>query len=511
MDSPASYKLLGLCFIAAVPLIGLLCLNSSSEEREPHSCSRCISSRSTLVCLAEKQIPRSMWRWWLWEWRSAETRPVRGPAITASLTTGFCGQNHISISRLPVENAGSYSVCSLNVLFGVVHEPQTPIRLVENRLEASSREWTKLSPSALGRLGSSSPKISISRGSLITLFIISNARPTFQYADASGYRSNFASYIGQWYINWSRGGEATVTLHSHDSHVAASDVYPPTLDVHVDRCVNMMAGVVAKSSNPQDFNVAFPGRMAPGAYTLQFQARGYAGSHGSRHIYNMNGGAVYEIDYLLMKPLPKTASHYTKSKETIVLTLPSSDKGKEVIVHVGVKEQDMIRNALNYLPWSSLSWSLHRGLRDLLLAFAKATLDEYRQALADRLIAALEDNIEILESKGWNKLFVQQHMAAMARSCVLAGGGNSGDLVRIVTCLAELCWTGPSEGLQETKFWTTRNFELFETGKSCNPLRMAQDLDGDAVIALTKCVVLEWSIDFDYQLYHQLPPVLIFE
>lgn len=450
-----------------------------------------------------------MWRWWRWEWRKDGMGPVKGPAITASLRNGFCGHNHVAISRLPVGNIDTFSVCSLEVLFGVVHEPGTSVRLVGNHLEPSSWEWTKLSLSPLRRLGPCPPEVSISRVSLITFLIISNARPTFEYADASGYRSNFASYIGQWYINWSSGKEATVTLHPHDSHTASTDVYPTTLDVHVDSCVNMMAGVVVKASNPLEFNIAFPGRMPPGTYTLIFQARGFAGSHGSRHIYNMNGGAVYEIDFILMKPLPNTDLHSTNTQETIAITLPSSEKDKEVTVYVGVEEQDMIWNALNYLPWSSLSWSLHRGLRDLLLAFAKATMDEYRQALADRLVAVLEDNIDILESKGWNKAFVQQHMAAMARSCVLAGRGNSGDLVRIVTCLAELCWTGPSEGLQETKFWTKSSLEMSKSGASCIPVRKVHYLDGDAVIALTKCVVLEWSMDFDYQVYHQLPPVLV--
>lgn len=436
---------------------------------------------------------------------------VRDQHITASLNTGFCGQIRVAISRLPVGTQDTSSASSLDVLLRVIHAPTATGQLVGNRLETSSHERTTLPTSPFQHIRSSSLGVPISRVTLITLLLISNSRPTFQYADASGYRSNFAGYFGQWYINWGRGEQATVTLRPHDSHKLSTDVYPPMLVLSVKSCINMMAGVVIKASSPRNFNVAFPGRMTPGAYILKFQPRGYAGSHGSRHIYNMSGGAVYEIDFLLMKRLLNTKAYDAQANQTITLTLPSSDEAGEVSLCVEAGEQDLLAKALDNLPWSSLSWSLHRGLRDLLLAFAKPTMDEYRQALAERLATTAEENVDLIASKGWNHDFVKQHMAAMARSCILAGRGNSGDMIRIVTFLAELCCTTPSESIGDTKFWTKDRLGKSDSERSCKAPNRASSIDGDAVVALTKCVVLEWSVDFDYQVYHHFPPTLILE
>jgi hypothetical protein len=60
----------------------------------------------------------------------------------------------------------------------------------------------------------------------------------------------------------------------------------------------MMAGVVVHpSKGAQFFAVAFPGRMETGKYFLEHQANGFALSHGARHIYNMNGGKVFEAAF----------------------------------------------------------------------------------------------------------------------------------------------------------------------------------------------------------------------
>lgn len=86
-------------------------------------------------------------------------------------------------------------------------------------------------------------------------------------------------------------------------------------------------------------------------------------------------------------------------------------------------------------------------------------------------------------------------MSDMARSAVFVGRGNSGDLVRVVTFLAELCWEGIREGMDETKFW----------GNGLKRIPKLEELNGNAIVILTKCFLLEWSIDFNYQLYYYLP------
>jgi hypothetical protein len=102
----------------------------------------------------------------------------------------------------------------------------------------------------------------------------------------------------------------------------------------------------------------------------------------------------------------------------------------------------------------------------------------------------VKEHPSLLVERGWNPGFVKESMADMAFSAVLAGSGNSGDLVRVVTEIV-LAMVGDWDfsRLDDVTFW--RNNE--------------RQLDLQGVVALTKLFVLEWSNDFDYQLYHELP------
>lgn len=104
------------------------------------------------------------------------------------------------------------------------------------------------------------------------------------------------------------------------------------------------------------------------------------------------------------------------------------------------------------------------GLRDILVAFAKDRMDRYRSRLAETLRSAVRKWPERL------------------------------DAVRIVTDLALTLWDGTVSQLDEMAFWRYRHSD---SGFSA--------LSPTAVVALVKCFVLEWSIDLDYQMYHDFP------
>lgn len=82
----------------------------------------------------------------------------------------------------------------------------------------------------------------------------------------------------------------------------------------------------------------------------------------------------------------------------------------------------------------------------------------------------------------------------------MASGGDSGDSVRIVTAAARLLTNKPDEALDETHFWRNMMGQ-----KAPYEVSDVQLLDGDAVIALTKLFVLEWSNELDHKLYEDLP------
>lgn len=335
--------------------------------------------------------------------------------------------------------------------------------------------------------------IQINRGTLVTLLGLSNAQVIYEHSDSSGYRAAFGSWTGQWYINWRAGQPAVVTLQSHDSHSPETDVYAPTFPARVDRSVQMMAGVIVDTEAPQSFSIAFPGGQAPGHYRLELQKKGFGISYGSEHFYRMTGGKVFEIDFLFARLI-----NGMNAKEDFCLELPSSQGDGSVLFHVPLHEYELLEEALDRLPWTNLSWSMHRGMRDILLDCARERMNQHRDELAQQLRDAAGKYHTQLVEAGWNSDFVELQMGEMAAGAVLAIVGNSGDAVRIVTALAEQIHGGTREQRDTTSFWR-------ESRSAEEP---HDELD--KIVALVKCFVLEWSQEFNYDMYHDLPMQLLF-
>lgn len=360
--------------------------------------------------------------------------------------------------------------------------------------------------------------VPISRTTLITLFCVTNARPVFRYSSASGHRAAYASYCGQWRIEWPIGDVARVYFSAHDSHQLSKDVYPPSFQVRVDKSLQMLAGVIeARKSNGEYFRCAFSGRKPGGEYILRYAAKGFGGAHGSRHLYNMLGGNVNDVDFLTMKRV-QTTTTTTPTTDMHTIHLPSREDEDEdgknnVTLYIPEAESGILNEALDCLPWSTMSWSIHRGLRDILVAFAKQRMDLHRSQLADALRYAVAQWPERLVARGWDARFVRDRMADMAASGVLAERGDSGDVVRIVTDIA-LVWRQSQCGsnsssnlssgsvLDETMFWRRSGCGQQSCGVGVGVGLVANAMD---VIALVKCFVLEWSNELDYQMYHDLP------
>ena len=457
----------------------------------------------------QKQFP-----WWL----LAKPPPV-GPELKAGLSAAFCEVNLLYVTRLPLTSTGLSGRASWAVLLAIFHtqkavleqdntlsinhaeKGQTKEHHDSPRLSISSRDgdepWIRLKRMPLKQYQSSAC-VTISRTTFITFLCLTNARKVFQYSDAAGFRAAYASYSGQWHVNWPIGQEAMVKLMPHDSHSTKTDVYPLNFVQRVDNCVHMQAGIVRSQS--EDIKIAFCGRKPAGNYELKYVAKGFPGAHGSRHLYNMMGGKVYEVDF--MSAVPTGDLKFPEG--AIMLTLPNSNAEKtrqQVRMSVSKECQEKINWALDCLPWNSLSWSIHRGMRDILLEFGKPVMDEFRSDLAVLLKQTIADNPAALEDIGWNHEFVRKSMGDMASSAIMDGSGDSGDLVRVVTDVAR-AYLGHTEldkhfaALDEVEFW-----RLPATERS---------LDRAGVIALTKFFVLEWSVETDYQLYHQLPLTMNF-
>ena len=166
-----------------------------------------------------------------------------------------------------------------------------------------------------------------------------------------------------------------VKLMPHESHMTRTGVYRLSFVQRVDACVSMQCGIVQSRSEKR--KIAFCGRKHAGAYKLKYVAKGFPGAHGSRHLYNMMGGKVYEVGFLAAMPTERT----NYPSDALMLDLPSRDTSSSARVRMALGQecQDVIRMALDCLPWRCLSWSVHRGLRDILLAFGKPTMNTFRE------------------------------------------------------------------------------------------------------------------------------------
>ncbi|KMU83501.1 hypothetical protein CIHG_01283 [Coccidioides immitis H538.4] len=457
---------------------------------------------------------RHLGRWMLHQphipWYRVLKPPPVGPVIAANLPHGLCGRKTVHISRLPLTQPAGKAGWS--VILAVIHSPPsqeyesgsyfiqpskehtgdmkhitTIIR--ESLVDVSKGTWDDLPLRPLLKHRRSSCVV-ISRTTLMALFCVTNARPAFRHSGASGFRAAYPSYCGQWLVEWPLGDIAHVKFAAHDSHAHSRDVYPMKFQSRVDRCLQMLAGVVY-SSRTYLFQMCLSRRKSSRAMDSEVRGRGFGGAHGSRHLYNMIEGNVNEVDFLSMKPLGDSDI----ISNMIRLDLPSSEGNNHVVdLFVPEEEARALNRALDCLPWSSLSWSIHRGMRDILVAFAKPRMDRYRDQLAETLRSAVDRWPEKLVARGWDAQFIRRDMAHMATSAVAAGSGNSGDVVRIVTDIAMILWDGTTAELDETTFW-----------RYDDPVESSPVLSPMAVVALVKCFVLEWSVDLDYQMYHDLP------
>ena len=358
--------------------------------------------------------------------------------------------------------------------------------------------------------------LTISPLTLLTLLVVSNSYERYLLNGESGLRAMYMGYIGSWQISWPIGRPAVVEfLGLPPSLRAQSDPFPHFVKRRVDKCLLMLLGMICGGSID---NIGFADEEDDARSVLEFRKGGGTGKSRS-YLYYLLGGRQFESDYLLRRGLSQAE---TPPKEALCLTVPaglaqhsgSSRSFQEretapqsfVTIFVPSFEQGKLATALDCLPWSNLSWSIHRGMQTLLLAYGKEVMNEYRPVLARGLEAAAHEQAHELKRRGWNPAFVDNHMAAVAKTSTMQSGGENGDSVRIVTDVALLYSQYKDESrLDETHFWR----EQLRKRKDSQNAEVKIDLSGDAIVALTKYWVLEWSHELDHRIHEILPHELL--
>ncbi|KAI4199290.1 MAG: hypothetical protein LQ346_002599 [Caloplaca aetnensis] len=364
----------------------------------------------------------------------------------------------------------------------------------------------------------------IPRTTLIVFVLLSSADESYRYDGPAGLRLGYGGYNGTFQIDWPIGQRATLSFKAHERYQRGTDVFPTYFQRRPSKCIDMVVGIVNRGTDGSNklSKVAFAGRKPPGRWLLKLLPKRFGAQRAAPDLFNLLGGLAYEVDFLFRERLTDDAIIPSHAR---ALQVPSLEVDRTAIVYVRDQENTVIADCLDHLPWSPLAWSIHRGLKDLIVAYAQPFLSAYREPLARTLAEAVSEHSFALQHRGWDAAFVHEWMAEQAASAILyvvrtitpiskhaerwltAGPRRrgddraSGDTCRVITGLAELIWQSVESGMDKTIFWATN--------REIPPAQPAgTKLSPDTVVAIIKVYLVRWSRDFDYDVYHKLPVTL---
>ncbi|KAL6716035.1 hypothetical protein ACLMJK_006997 [Lecanora helva] len=482
------------------------------------------------------------------KWQSLIPPPPLGPVLEADIDTCL-GLDVVYLSRRPTHPIGDASWTALLSVFHshsphqVYDEDNPPLRRRTTTL-AKAQTWiTK--PSAIPRsatLGSATLEkgnsfarpasasgnlnsvfipswpqklkmvplnihrnvacITISSATLIAFILLSQGREISRFNGPSGLRLLYATYSGFYQIEWPLGGRPTITFSAYDGFQGGHDTFPTFFARRPRKCIEMATGVIDRglSVAGKPSKLAFAGRKKPRNDLLKLLPRRFAAQRSASGLYNKFGGLAYQVDFLFRERMVTGTTPdvpYVRKLE-----VPSLDENRSSIIYVPHAEGAAIADCLDHLPWSPLAWSIHRGLRDILIAWAMPYLMAYREALAGTLAAAVLKHKFTLRQNGWDGDFVTDCMAEQATSAILGDERCSGDTVRVVTAITDLLWEKSPSDMDYTLFWKSSQDLPDRTRES------SEVLPPDTAVALVKTYLVWWSHDFDYELDGVLPQKL---
>jgi len=185
------------------------------------------------------------------------------------------------------------------------------------------------------------------------------------------------------------GERPTLHLEPHESFMNGHDRFPPCFPWRPRKCVKMAVGVIPRGMVVGKPNrVAFSGRKKPGRYMLTLLPKGFGcpAQRSVTDLYNKLGGEAYELDFFVRERLENDVMTPLHVR---VLTVPSLAEDELSAVYLKQAEAAAIADYLDHPPWSSLAWSIHRGMKDILIAYAHPYMLVYHDLLAKDLSNAV--------------------------------------------------------------------------------------------------------------------------
>ena len=473
-------------------------------------------------------------------WYDLAKPPPEGPIIRADLHKCL-GLDTLHLSRRPICRVG---IPSWTVLLAVFHPHSAQLRNQIGSEETSLNEEMVLpSMQMLDKLHQPPPRppqktsqqqqwhqvlptipliyykdvacAKISRMTLIVFVLLSQGREEYRRDGSSGLRFGWASYNGFCKLStklvlrecvnkmtdrfeWPLGERPTLHFEPHETFMNGKDPFPLCFSRRPRMCVQMAVGVIDRGVREGRLNrVAFSGRKKPGPYMLTLLPKRFGAQRSAADLYNKLGGKAHEVDFFFRERLEDDS---VPPLHVRVLTVPSLIEDESSTIYLRQAEATAIADCLDHLPWSPLAWSIHRGMKDILIAYAYPYMMAYREVLAEELGKAVQTHVIALRNSGWkDREFIENSMAQQAESAIKGDGHCSGDVCRIISAIAESMWDKSQAEMDRTTFWS-RHVDVPATGKE-----VSEALTPDGVVALVKAFFVWWSHEFDYDIYYKLP------
>lgn len=346
---------------------------------------------------------------------------------------------------------------------------------------------------------------------LIIFILLSQMAMEYRHDGPMGLSITFVGYTGKLRIK--SGMETIVEYEEFRDIQKGHNPYPISFPRKPRDCVHMALGIVDR--NPED-KVAFDERQLSDGrrYTLTLQKKGYHAQDYANDVYDLMGGRSSDVDFLPFEPADGHHARVTSGLHRFVI---KSEDNFRVEVHLDQHISAIIADCLDKLPWSVLGWSIHRGMKDVLLGFALPSLELYRRELAAVFRLAATTYADKLIEQEWKEGFVRTRVPDIVEAA-FDGRSKSGNVCRVIAALAEQIHehglpttTVPQQAAdpitKPTNFWKNQLINPPPNSSSVAPKK--KSLDPDAVTALTKVFFLKCSHEFDYRVYHKLPQKMI--
>lgn len=251
-------------------------------------------------------------------------------------------------------------------------------------------------------------------------------------------------------MEWPIGARPTLHFEPHINYQGGKDAFPTYFPRRPRKCVDMALGVIERGFNESGsrIRVAFAGRKNLGPCLLKLLPKRFRAQRSAADFWNTFGGEAHEVDFLFRERLEDLTF---VPPHDYTLNVPSLVDDQFSTMYLPALERVVIADCLDYVPWSPIAWSMHRGTKDILAAYALPYIKIYRAPLATTLRSAVTTHAFTLIQQGWEAVFVKRNMADQAISA-LFGGDCSGDVCRILSAIVEAICNKRVEELDHTDF-----------------------------------------------------------